>query len=88
MAKYSYHRLDANHRAIVEGLRERGVSVELKGPLDVLCGFRGRNYLLEVKTARGKVRRSQEGFLQSWKGQAAIVRNLEEALREIGCEVK
>lgn len=80
MAKYAYHRLDANHQAIVDGLRALGVSVCLKGPLDALCGFRGRNVLLEFKTGRGKLRASQTAFLDAWRGQAAVVRTLEEAL--------
>jgi hypothetical protein len=84
MAKYSYHRLDANHQAIMDGLRRVGASVTEKGPLDALVGFRGRNYLLEVKTARGQLRASQKAFLESWRGHAAVVRSLDDALKVIG----
>lgn len=84
MAKYAYHRLDANHREIRAGLRAVGATVDEKGPLDLLVGFRGANYLLEVKTATGKLRASQEAFLGHWQGQACVVRDLGDALRAIG----
>ena len=85
MAKYAYHRLDANHKAIVAGLRQRGASVHSGGPLDVIVGLGGATYLLEIKTARGRLRASQAAFLDSWRGQACVVRTLEEALAAIGC---
>lgn len=84
MAKYSYHQLDANHREIRDGLITYGATVDAKGPLDLLVGFRGVNYLIEVKTAKGKLRPSQEAFLARWKGQAVVVRTLDEALCAIG----
>lgn len=84
MARYAYHKLDANHAAIREGLEAVGATVEPKGPLDLLVGFEGVNYLLEVKTAKGKLRPSQERFLGRWKGQATVVRDLDTALRIIG----
>lgn len=84
MARYAYHQLDANHIEIRDGLIAAGATVEPKGPLDLLVGFRGANYLLEVKTAKGKLRPSQERFLGRWKGQATVVRDLETALRTIG----
>lgn len=85
MAKYSYHRLDGNAKAIRDGLRKAGASVDPRCPLDWLVGFRGKNYLLEVKTAAGFKRRSekQQAFLDGWRGQTAIVQTLEEALRAI-----
>jgi hypothetical protein len=84
MAKYAYHQLDANHREIRDGLRAVGATVDEKGPLDLLVGFRGTNYLLEVKTATGKLRPSQERFLAGWRGQAVVVRTVDEALKAIG----
>ncbi len=84
MAKYHYHRLDANHRAIREGLERIGASVSTHGPLDLLVGFRGKTFVLEIKTARGKLRPSQVQFIATWKGHCATVRTLEEALSAIG----
>jgi hypothetical protein len=84
VAKYSYHQLDANHHAIRDGLKARGASTYSGGPLDLIVGFRGRTFLLEVKTAKGKIRPSQEAFLRAWSGHAAVVRTLDEALIAIG----
>lgn len=84
MARYAYHQLDANHREIRAGLEAVGATVDVKAPLDLLVGFRGRNYLIEVKTAKGKVRPSQAQFFARWKGQAIVVRSLDEALLAIG----
>ncbi len=84
MAKYLYHRLDANHAEIRAGLEQAGASVVPSGPCDLLVGFRRCNYVLEVKTEKGKLRPSQERFLASWKGSANVVRTLAEALKVIG----
>lgn len=84
MAKYSYHQLDANHKVIRDGLKARGASTYSGGPLDLIVGFRGRTFLLEVKTVKGKVRPSQDAFLAAWNGHAEIVRTLEEACQVVG----
>jgi len=84
MAKYSYHQLDGNANAIRAGLEAVGATVDARCPLDWLVGFRGANYLLEVKTAKGKLRASQERFLARWKGHARVVRTTDEALQAIG----
>lgn len=84
MAKYSYHRLDANHAAIRQALEQVGATVYSGGPLDLIAGFRGHTVLLEVKTAKGKLRPSQVAFLASWQGCAAVVRTVQEALEVIG----
>jgi len=84
VGKYAVHRLDANHREIQSALERVGATVDGKAPLDLLVGFRGRNYLLEVKTARGQVRASQRAFLTAWKGHAVVVRTVDEALRAVG----
>lgn len=90
MAKYAYHRLDSNAKAIRDGLRQAGVSVDPRCPLDWLCGFQGHNFLLEVKTVAGFKRRSpkQQEFLDGWKGQASVVQTLEEALVVVGILTK
>lgn len=87
MAKYSYHRLDRNHDEISEALLNVGASVSETGPLDLIVGFRGLNYLLEVKTKNGKLRPSQERFFSTWAGQRALVRSVDDALRVIGAIV-
>jgi hypothetical protein len=84
VAKYSYHQKDGNADEIRAGLEAVGATVDPRCPLDWLVGFQGANYLLEVKTAKGKLRPSQERFLKRWKGHAVVVRTLDEAFVAIG----
>lgn len=84
MAKYAYHRVDVNAAAIYHVLQRCGASVYRGGPLDAIVGFKGRNYLVEVKTATGKLRASQQAFLARWQGQAVVVRSVDDALAAIG----
>ena len=84
MPKFSYHRLDANHAEIRRELERAGAVVVPDGPVDLLVGFRGRNYLLEIKTEKGKLRESQVRFVRRWTGQVDVVRSAEEALKAIG----
>lgn len=86
MAKYRYHQLDKNHAEIRAALEREGATVVPDGPVDLLVGFQGANYLLEVKTATGKPNAKQEGFMRRWKGQVHIVRTIAEALKVIGLE--
>ncbi len=83
VAKYAYHRLDANHQAIRDALEQMGATVDPRCPGDLLVGFEGRNYLLEVKTSKGKLKASQEAFQAGWRGQYAVVRSVDEALRVV-----
>ena len=83
-------KVDANQRDLVEALRRSGVSVQLLhtqggGCPDLLCGYRGHNYLLEVKdgslppSAR-KLRGPQPEWHASWRGQVAVVCSYDEAM--------
>jgi len=83
---------DANEPEIVTALEAVGASVERldAGPggiPDLLVGYRGANYLLEVKTASGKLRRAQLTWHPEWRGQVSVVRTAEEAWAVIGAEV-
>ncbi len=82
-------RVDGNHREIVKALRQIGCSVLNLAPVgegcpDLLIGFRGANYLLEVKTARGQTNARQRAFKQAWRGHYAVVRSVDEAYGAIG----
>jgi len=84
-------RTDANQSAIVSALRAVGASVvDLsavgKGCPDLLVGFRGRTYLLEVKNKAGRNRLTadQDVFLAWWHGvPPVIVYNENDALTAI-----
>lgn len=87
-------KVDANHKDIVDGLRERGVTVISlaalgKGVPDILCGVSGVNVLLELKDGSKppsdrKLTKDQVKFFDTWKGQKAKVESLEEALKILG----
>ena len=80
-------RKDRSQALIVEGLRRIGAKViptSQKGVPDLSVGYQGVNYYLEVKDEKGKLTPAQVEFFDMWPGQAAIVRNLDEALRVLG----
>jgi hypothetical protein len=82
-------RADSNQTAIVAALRKAGASVQHlhtvgSGCPDLMVGFQGRNYLMEIKTEHGRQTPQQAVWFTKWQGQAEIVRNEEEALIAIG----
>jgi hypothetical protein len=86
MRKYGARR-DVNEARIVPALRKRGATVRYlsaPGLPDLLVGFRGVNYLLEVKAQKGKLTPPEQDFFDEWRGQAVIVRSIEDALIAIG----
>lgn len=51
---------DLNHRQVVEALRAQKVLVyDLEEPVDLLCGYRGVFFTVEVKSQKGRETRSQ-----------------------------
>ncbi len=73
-------RRDANEKEIVEYFQKRGFSVErLNTPLDLLIGYKKRNYLVEVKMPNKNLNKNQQEFTDSWKGQFIIIRSVEQA---------
>lgn len=84
-------RKDANQPEIVDGLEKVGASVIDASAIgggfpDLVVGYKKRTFLLEVKNpkAKGKLNELQEIFFATWRGQVAVVNNLEEALAVIG----
>ena len=82
-------KVDANQAEIVQALRAVGASVQLLhmvggGCPDTLCGFRGKNYALEIKDGKGTTTPAEREWLLAWRGQAYIVRSVDDALRVIG----
>lgn len=84
-------RVDANQEAIVDALRAIGVSVFVTSDLgngffDVIAGYRGRTFGLEIKDGRKPLSRRQltedeQRFRANWSGQWHIVNSAEEAVR-------
>jgi len=84
------HRADDNQQEIVDALRDIGASVLVLSQVgggcpDLLVGFCGREYLMEVKAPKGKLRPGQKKFIDTWKGKAFIVRSVDEALELLNC---
>lgn len=84
-------RVDANQKAIVAALRGIGASVQSladigKGCPDILCGFRGTTFLLEIKDGSkppsARLLTPDEGaWMAGWRGGALhIVSSVDEAL--------
>lgn len=83
-------RVDRNQSDIVEGLRRCGASVQClsavgRGCPDLLAGFRGMNWLMEVKDpehppSEQTLTYHEKIWHLGWSGQIAIVRTMDEAL--------
>ncbi len=86
-------KVDQSQQAIVEALRKVGATVEPLfrvggGCPDLLIGYRGVNYLIEVKTPReGVLTEYQTAWLARWAGTAKVCETVESALKIIGVEV-
>ena len=83
-------KVDANQAEIVDALKSIGcliadMSAVGRGFPDLLVSFRGKLLLLEVKNpkARGKLNKLQQEWHEQWRGQAAVVYSIEEALQVV-----
>lgn len=73
---------DANEPEIFSALRAMGATVfALHTPCDAIVGYRGRSYLVEVKTSKGKNTAHQIKFREEWRGQYQILRSVEQAVK-------
>jgi len=83
-------RVDANQNEIVSDLRRLMISVliisQLKNCADIIVGYRGKNYIIELKVPGGKTTPGQDQFKDKWKGQCAVCTSLVDVLRVIGFE--
>lgn len=90
-------RVDNNHKEIVDALRKAGASIidtaKLGGGLpDLIVGFAGKTFLVEVKNlktqyGRAGLNKNQQKWLKEWTGGPfAMVTDIESALRAIGAK--
>jgi hypothetical protein len=80
-------RVDANQDAIVTTLRAAGAYVWIIGlPVDLLVGYKGHSFLVEVKTtSKKRLTALQDDFFKSWSGGTlARIDSPDAALRMIG----
>lgn len=83
-------RIDANQNEIVKALRQVGASVQSlastgKGCPDLLVGFRGTNYLMEIKDGQKfksdrKLAPDQIEWHESWRGKVFVVESIDQAI--------
>ena len=84
---------DVNQSAIVTALRKIGCSVQIlaavgQGCPDLLCGYRGVNYLLEVKDgekppSKRKLTPDQLVWHAGWRGQVCVVETIQQAIEMV-----
>ena len=82
---------DANHSQVVNALRQVGASVQSlaatdKGCPDLLVGYLGINYLMEIKDgdkvlSKQKLNIDQEHWHNFWRGSVYVVKSVDEALK-------
>lgn len=94
MPRHNTHKPDGNQKAIIDKLRQLGVSVISlsnvgDGCPDIVVGFRNKNYLFEIKNpehapSQQKLRPKQQKFFDTWAGQVSKVLTVEDILEEIG----
>ena len=81
-------RVDLNQSSIVRDLRKAGAVVWILSDLghvpDLLVGFRGHTFLLEIKNKAGrgvKLTDAEQEFFDTWcGGPAKMITNIDEAL--------
>lgn len=83
-------RTDANQQQIVAALRKMGVRVWItsdfgRGAPDLVLGYRGRNYLIEIKdgskpSSARKLTQDEEKFHSTWNGQLTVISSVDKAI--------
>lgn len=87
-------KVDRNQGEIVRALRSVGASVAITSAVgggfpDLVVGYRGRNFLIEIKdgekvpSAR-RLTGAQERFVGAWRGEWSKADTADEALEAIG----
>lgn len=76
-------KIDTNQKQFVVALRKIGASVAITSNMgsgfpDLIVGYRDKNYMIEVKTAKGKLTEEQKVFASRWRGQYNVCRDLED----------
>ena len=87
-------RTDANQNEIVQALRDVGASVAITSALgfgfpDIVAGYRGINYLIEIKDgakspSKRKLTEDEQEWHDLWRGAVIVVNDVDEALRAVG----
>lgn len=86
-------KVDGNHSEIIKALRQIGASVADtsrigQGFPDAVVGFRGKNFMLEIKNGelspcRRKLTEDEKLFHERWCGSVHVVECVEEAINVV-----
>jgi len=73
-----YGKRDVTHKNVVLAARNVGASVLDLGDVaggvpDILVGYRGRMFLVEIKTGNAKPRANQVAWHEAWRGGSVLV---------------
>jgi Holliday junction resolvase len=73
-----YGRRDGTHAEIRQELRDLGASVADTGDMgkdfpDLVVGLAGATFLVEAKSAKGKLSDGQSDFAKTWRGAPVVV---------------
>jgi Holliday junction resolvase len=87
---YKFARVDDNQKDIVKKLRTIGATVMHchtlgHGAPDIVVGYRGKNYLCEIKDpakppSQRQLTSDEVEFHNEWKGQIAVIETIEDFL--------
>ena len=87
-------RIDDNQNEIVQDLRNAGASVTItsmvgSGFPDIVVGYQGRNYLIEIKDgskppSKRRLTPDEQEWHDLWRGTVFIANDINEALSIIG----
>lgn len=76
---------DSNEAEIIKALRMIGCDVvQLDKPVDLLIGYRARNFLIEVKPPGRENRadqKEQAEWRKNWRGQVMVVTSIDQAIK-------
>ena len=85
-----HSRVDANQSEVVALLNEMPgvVALVIHEPVDILVGYRCRNFLFELKDGNKKdyehaYTQKQKDFLRDWPGQVRVAKSFDEVLKVI-----
>lgn len=86
---HNHGKIDGNQKEIVRDLRAIGASAQSladigKGCPDIVVGYRGSNFLFELKIKGEKLTEAEAEFHQKWNGQLSVAYSLEDVLKIIG----
>lgn len=78
-------RTDVNHKTIINAFKKLGFSVKDlsavgEGFPDLLIALRGNNYLIEVKSEKGKLNDRQKKFIDTWNSPVYVIHSTDEVI--------